>query len=129
MSMPYLYNVPTKKEVLVTVRISEKVRDQFKIACELRGASMSSLLHQFIVRTIREEKDLTPSAFAPGYHQVPKWTPDVGRITEDRERSAREVPAEVEDTTAVRKRNLDIIGELPAEQPTTDNKKVRKPNK
>ena len=45
------------KERLVNVRLKEKTHQEFKIACELRGASMSSLLHQFIVRTIREEKE------------------------------------------------------------------------
>jgi len=51
------------KEKLVNVRLTPKTHEEFKIACELRGASMSSLLHQFIVRTIREEKDMSPHSF------------------------------------------------------------------
>jgi len=51
------------KERLVNVRLKEKTHQEFKIACELRGASMSSLLHQFIVRTIREEKEHAPHSF------------------------------------------------------------------
>lgn len=63
--MNYLYNVATKKEVLVTIRIAENVRDEFKMAAELRGSTMSGLMHQFIIRTIREEKQQQPQAFAP----------------------------------------------------------------
>lgn len=62
--MLYLYDVATKKEVLVTIRIAENVRDEFKKAAELRGATMSGLMHQFIIRTIREEKQMSPHEFA-----------------------------------------------------------------
>lgn len=55
------------KVKMINVRLSPTVHDQFKIACELRGASMSSLLHQFIVRTIREERELEPHAFAQNH--------------------------------------------------------------
>jgi hypothetical protein len=55
--------VANPKDKMVNVRLTPAVHDQFKIACELRGASMSSLLHQFIVRTIREERELDPKAF------------------------------------------------------------------
>lgn len=59
-----LYNVMTKqKDVLINIRINEEVRDQFKIACELRGQSMSGLLHQYIYRVIREEKAISPKSF------------------------------------------------------------------
>ena len=52
-----------KKDVLVNLRLKPKTRDEFKVAAELRGASMSGLLHQFIVKTIREEKERCPEAF------------------------------------------------------------------
>jgi hypothetical protein len=99
------------KEKLVNVRLTPKTHDEFKIACELRGASMSSLLHQFIVRTIREEKDLTPSAFTAGYHQVPRWTAEVQPGKEVKgnvepipdERFAHLVPEELTDETAKQK--------------------------
>lgn len=55
--------VASPKEKMVNVRLTPAVHDQFKIACDLRGVSMSSLLHQFIVRTIREERELEPKAF------------------------------------------------------------------
>jgi len=62
--MNYLYIVATNKEVLVTIRIAESVREEFKKAAELRGSTMSGLMHQFIIRTIREEKQLSPHVFA-----------------------------------------------------------------
>lgn len=71
MSVLYLYNVATNKEVLLTVRISENVRDEFKKAAELRGASMSGLLHQYIVRTIREEKDTSSHSFDVAEYEHP----------------------------------------------------------
>lgn len=61
--MDYLYIVATNKEVLVTIRIAESVREEFKKAAELRGSTMSGLMHQFIIRTIREEKQMSPQAF------------------------------------------------------------------
>lgn len=48
---------------MVNVRLTPQVHEAFKIACDLRGVSMSSLMHQFVVRTIREEKELEPKAF------------------------------------------------------------------
>lgn len=59
-----LYNVMTK-EVLINLRINEQAREDFKIVAELRGASMSTLLHQFIYKSIREEKERIPEAFKP----------------------------------------------------------------
>lgn len=55
--------VAKPKVKMINLRLSEDTHDAFKIACELRGASMSSLLHQFVVKTIREEKELDPKAF------------------------------------------------------------------
>lgn len=52
------------KVKMINVRLTPEVHDAFKIACDLRGASMSSLLHQFVVRTIREEREREPNAFA-----------------------------------------------------------------
>lgn len=75
--MNYLYNVATNKEVLVTVRIAENVREEFKKAAELRGSTMSGLMHQFIIRTIREEKQIAPQAFA----EKPYLAPVVATIT------------------------------------------------
>ena len=73
--MGYLYIVATK-EVLVTVRIAPEVRDQFKRAAELRGSTMSGLMHQFIVRTIREEREIEPRAFKRVPDKAHKEEPD-----------------------------------------------------
>jgi uncharacterized protein (DUF1778 family) len=52
-----------EKKAILNLRLKPEVRDEFAIAADLRGASMSSLIHQFIVRTIREEKEIAPQAF------------------------------------------------------------------
>lgn len=61
-----IYNAMTKgnKEVNLNLRVRADVRDEFKVVAELRGASVSSLIHQFMVKTIREEKEIEPEAFA-----------------------------------------------------------------
>lgn len=58
-------NVATSsgKDVWINIRINPHIREEFKIASDLRGASMSGLIHQFIVKTIREEKAINPDAF------------------------------------------------------------------
>lgn len=58
------------KVKMINVRLKPDTHDEFKIACELRGGSMSSLMHQFIVRTIREEKERDPRAFLPKENNV-----------------------------------------------------------
>lgn len=50
---------------LLTLKIDEKVKEDFRTAAALRGATMSSLIIQFIYRTIREEKEIAPKAFEP----------------------------------------------------------------
>lgn len=52
------------KVKMINVRLKPETHRDFMIACELRGGSMSSILHQFIVRTIREEREMSPKAFA-----------------------------------------------------------------
>lgn len=73
-----LLAMASSKEKLVNVRLTPKVHEEFKVACELKGASMSSLMHQFIVRTIREEKEREPQAFIltplPAKLKLPKGT-------------------------------------------------------
>lgn len=67
-----LGKVSSRKERMINVRLSSVVHDQFKIACRLRGGSMSSILHQFIVRTIREERELEPNAFRDDSSELAK---------------------------------------------------------
>jgi hypothetical protein len=59
-----VYFVASPKEKMINVRLEPSIHEDFKIACSLRGVSMSSLLHQFIFRVIREEKEIAPRAFA-----------------------------------------------------------------
>ena len=53
-----------KKNAILNLRLRPEVRDDFAVVAELRGLSMSGLLHSFIVRSIREERDQYPEAFA-----------------------------------------------------------------
>lgn len=55
--------VASPKTKMINVRLVPRVHDDFKIACDLKGVSMSSLMHQFVVKTIREEKERDPQAF------------------------------------------------------------------
>src|SRR4051812_6098785 len=52
-----------KKEVRINLKISPTLRAEFHAAAHLRGASMSSLLHQYIVKVVREEKDRSIEQF------------------------------------------------------------------
>jgi hypothetical protein len=54
---------PTVREGLLTVRTSKTVHADFKVVAELRGLSMSALVHQFVVNAIREEKARDITAF------------------------------------------------------------------
>jgi hypothetical protein len=54
-----------RKQKLLTVRIDPVDLDDFAIAAELKGATMSGLVHQFVRKTIREEKERDPKAFSP----------------------------------------------------------------
>lgn len=58
-----LYIVKTK-EKLMNIKMRPQTHREFKIAAELRGSTMSSLIHQFIVQTIWQEKSAHPEAFA-----------------------------------------------------------------
>jgi hypothetical protein len=60
-------NVSTSdlKEVRINVKISPKLRADFQTAARLRGATMSALIHQFIVKTVREERERDPGEFLP----------------------------------------------------------------
>lgn len=57
---------PVTKRKLLTVKIDTDVLREFQIAAALRGLTMSSLVHQFVLKTIREEKEKAPRAFGIG---------------------------------------------------------------
>ena len=61
-----MYKVNTKKnkDVRINLKAAEELRQEFRLVAELRGSTMSNLLHQFIVATVWEEKKKHPEAFA-----------------------------------------------------------------
>lgn len=63
--MHHLYNVMTKqnKGKLVNFRVREDLKREFEITAELRGTTLSGLIHQLLVKAVREEKDREPQAF------------------------------------------------------------------
>lgn len=72
MKSPSLYSVMTNEstdkeneddEVILNIRISRGIREEFRVAAKMKGSSMSGLLHQFVIKSIREEKALDPSKF------------------------------------------------------------------
>jgi hypothetical protein len=69
------------KEININLRVRKDVREEFKIVADLRGASMSSLIHQFMVHCIREEKERIPDAF--GNTEFPAGVYRQKTVTED----------------------------------------------
>lgn len=59
-----LNRVAAKRKDIINLKVTPQIHQEFKVAAGLRGASMSGLIHQFMVRVIREEKDREPEAFA-----------------------------------------------------------------
>lgn len=55
--------VATHKDALLTVKVAPHVLKDFKVAAELKGGTMSALVHMFVVQTIREQRELNPEAF------------------------------------------------------------------
>lgn len=51
------------KEALINLRVRPEVRDNFRVAADMRGSTMSGLLHQYIIRVIREEMENSPREF------------------------------------------------------------------
>lgn len=97
MSLLMLDFVVSPKAKMINVRLTPAVHDQFKIACDLRGVSMSSLLHQFIVRTIREERELEPKMFEAEtratFHnaEIAEFPPREVKISDDSRRDKSKV--------------------------------------
>src|SRR5262249_45554288 len=52
-------------KVLINLKLDPWEREEFRLACKLRGASMSGLLHQYIVQTIR--------AYPPLFSTLPRF--------------------------------------------------------
>lgn len=67
-----LHNVSTRgqKTVRINLKINPAIRREFHAVAELRGSTVSNLIHQFIVKTIREEKERDPSGFQEALERV-----------------------------------------------------------
>lgn len=52
-----------RKESLLTLRVRPDVRDSFRVIAEMKGVTMSGLIHQFMMRTIRDMQDAYPEEF------------------------------------------------------------------
>lgn len=50
-----------KKQKIFNMKIADHVRDEFRLACEIRGSTMSNELHRHIFTIIREEKARLPA--------------------------------------------------------------------
>lgn len=83
------------KDTYIQFRIREEIKQDLQTVADLRGLSMSALLHSLAVRAIREEKDISPLSFERERNSVRKIkAPVVGEITSDaaeRERIRREL--------------------------------------
>ena len=79
-------NVMTRpKSTYIQFRVSDDVKRELQIVAELRGLSMSGLIHSFIVKAIREEKEADPQAFKRG---IPMTTLKVKREDEIKKRKS-----------------------------------------
>jgi hypothetical protein len=56
-------SMASRKMALLTVPLKPDTLEDFKTACELKGATMSSWIRQFVMQTIREERQHQPKAF------------------------------------------------------------------
>lgn len=68
----YTIFVRTKDE-RINFRISPKTKIELEAAAELRGTSMSGLIHQLIVRAIRDERAADPKAFNAAVQRIEEF--------------------------------------------------------
>lgn len=65
--MPKNKLLPNKEPLsIINLKVPPRTHADFRIAAKLRGSTMSGLLHQYIVKVIREEKERDPDAFRKG---------------------------------------------------------------
>lgn len=53
----------TTKNDRVYVRVNDEIKDDFETVAEYRGLNTSALLHSLIVKTIHEQREITPQIF------------------------------------------------------------------
>lgn len=71
---------------MINVRLTPEIHESFKIACDLRGVSMSSLMHQFVVKTIREEREIEPKAFRQELLPAKAIRASLGEMADERKK-------------------------------------------
>lgn len=49
----------------INLKLRVRLRDEFKVAAGLEGMDMSTMLRNFIIRTVREAKERDPGEFPP----------------------------------------------------------------
>jgi hypothetical protein len=58
-------SVAQEKRVMINLNATARLREEFRIAARLEGMDMSTMLRNFMIRTIREAKEREPGAFPP----------------------------------------------------------------
>lgn len=48
---------------MLTCKVTPDTYREYQVAAELKGGTMSGLIHMFVVRTIDEQRDSKPEAF------------------------------------------------------------------
>jgi hypothetical protein len=49
--------------VMVNLKVTAKLREEFKVAAKLEGMDLSNMLRQFMIRTVRDAKEREPESF------------------------------------------------------------------
>jgi hypothetical protein len=57
--------VSQEETVTINLKVNERLRDEFRISAKLEGMDMSTMLRNFIIRTVREAKERDPDEFPP----------------------------------------------------------------
>ncbi len=86
-NLEYTTLVRTKDE-RINIRISPKTKIELEAVAELRGTSMSGVIHQSIVRAIRDERAADPKAFNEAVQRLEEFK----LITNQEQVDSEEVP-------------------------------------
>lgn len=61
--MTIVSTMATTKNDRIYVRVKDEIKDEFQLVADYRGLTPSALLHSLIVKTIHEQRDVTPQIF------------------------------------------------------------------
>ena len=105
----------TLRQDRINIRLKKELKEEFEAACTVRGLKMSAAIHQFIVRTVREEKEKSLDEFLLALQEV--------RATETTE-ATEELPAEKDETpsTSPQKKRMMPVFEMAVSEPKTSKK-------